>query len=312
MTYRALKALPLLLAFAAVPALASVKTGVEKWRAGDYKGAVTEWLPYAARGDADALFNLGQAYKLGRGVPANPATANDYFRKAAAKGHAGAQERLGLTLYASPATRAEGLNWLQQAAAKNQPRAMYVLGVAYFNGDGVQKNWPLAYSYMVRANNAGVQQAASALTTMNANIPPADRAKGQAMVDGTGAAPQLAATPAQPAAMAAVPAPASVKTAASTAIVTARPAAPATPPAPQTSAGWRVQLGAFSHREMANEAWVGIRQAQKSVVGSATPIFAQSGNVVRLQLGPYASRDEAKKMCARLTAAGRVCFVVGG
>ena len=27
------------------------------------------WRPLAAKGDADALFNLAQAYRLGRGVP---------------------------------------------------------------------------------------------------------------------------------------------------------------------------------------------------------------------------------------------------
>ena len=33
------------------PAAAGVREGVEKWRAGEYKAAVTEWLPFAARGE---------------------------------------------------------------------------------------------------------------------------------------------------------------------------------------------------------------------------------------------------------------------
>ena len=47
MNLKPLAALPLLLI--AMPASAAVKDGVAKWRAGDFKGAVTEWLPYAAR-----------------------------------------------------------------------------------------------------------------------------------------------------------------------------------------------------------------------------------------------------------------------
>ena len=42
--------------------------GVDAWTRGDFPAAVKEWQAGAARGDADAQFNLGQAYKLGKGV----------------------------------------------------------------------------------------------------------------------------------------------------------------------------------------------------------------------------------------------------
>ena len=68
----ALLALPLLvLSTFAAPARADVKAGVDAWQAGNYPAAVAEWRPLAIAGDADAQFNLGQAYKLGRGVPAD-------------------------------------------------------------------------------------------------------------------------------------------------------------------------------------------------------------------------------------------------
>ena len=63
-------ALPLIAAtMLTAPAHADVKDGVDAWQAGDYQGAVAQWRPAALAGDADAQFNLGQAYKLGRGVP---------------------------------------------------------------------------------------------------------------------------------------------------------------------------------------------------------------------------------------------------
>lgn len=294
------------------PASAGVKEGVEKWHAGDHKAAVAEWMPFAARGDADALFNLGQAYKLGRGVQKNENIALDYYRKAATRGHGPAQEKLGITLYAAADTKSEGLRWLEQAAKNGQSRAQYVLGVAHFNGDSAPKNWPLAYAYMMRANNGGVPQATAALATMNANISVNDRAKGEQIAGTMGGAaspPPIAVAAAAPAAPTVVATrtasagPLAVKTAsASTVAPTAELARP----------GWRVQLGAFSQKGMAAEAWATLRSTQPTVVAGTEPIYAEAGKMVRLQLGPFASRDDAKRLCGRLQAVGRSCFVVNG
>src|SRR3712207_2540369 len=120
-----------MLATSATPATATVKAGVEKYVAGDYKGALIEWLPYAARGDADALFNIGQLYKLGRGVPKDDAMAIDYYRKDAAKGHIPAASNLGTLLYRS-GDKAAAVRFWQQAAAKGDARAQHMLGVLHF------------------------------------------------------------------------------------------------------------------------------------------------------------------------------------
>ena len=78
---------------AATPAFADVKAGVEAWSRGDYPAAVAQWRAPAAAGDADAQFNMGQAYKLGRGVPVDLAMAESWYRKAAVQGHAQAEEQ---------------------------------------------------------------------------------------------------------------------------------------------------------------------------------------------------------------------------
>ena len=51
---------------AASAAKADVKDGVDAYNAGDYKKAIDEWMPAAAKNDPAALFNLGQVYRLGR------------------------------------------------------------------------------------------------------------------------------------------------------------------------------------------------------------------------------------------------------
>src|SRR3546814_11262569 len=68
-------------------AMADVKAGVDAWEQGKYDAAVKQWRPAAAAGDADAQFNLGQAYKLGRGVPMDIKAATEWSRTAAAPGH---------------------------------------------------------------------------------------------------------------------------------------------------------------------------------------------------------------------------------
>ena len=62
----------------ATPVLADVRAGVDAWSRGDYAAAVKEWRQPAINGDADAQFNLGQAYKLGRGVPVDLKAAEDW------------------------------------------------------------------------------------------------------------------------------------------------------------------------------------------------------------------------------------------
>ena len=70
---------------------ATRRTGVDAWQAGNYDAAVREWRPLADRGDADAQYNLAQAYKLGRGVPLNMTLAEQWYERAARQGHEQAQ-----------------------------------------------------------------------------------------------------------------------------------------------------------------------------------------------------------------------------
>src|SRR3954453_9751662 len=87
-------------AFVAAPVAAqSVKAGIDAWQRAEYANAVAIWRPLAESGDADAQFNLGQAYRLGRGVPINLAAAKTWFERAAATGHVDAETTLGLLLF---------------------------------------------------------------------------------------------------------------------------------------------------------------------------------------------------------------------
>ncbi|MEO0500639.1 MAG: hypothetical protein AAF205_08810, partial [Pseudomonadota bacterium] len=166
----------------ATPATANVADGVEKWRSGQYKEAVMLWLPPAARGDAHALFNLGLAARQGRGLPKDLARAEDFFRRAAAKGHNPARTYLGIFL-ARRGEDAKAIDLWRESAAAGDAHARYMLGIRLFNGDTIARDWPRAYAYMLLARNTGLRQATKALTRMDANMPPADRERGRAIAD---------------------------------------------------------------------------------------------------------------------------------
>lgn len=172
-------ALPLALAavLASAPAQADVKTGVDAWSRGEHETAVKEWLGPAAKGDADAQFNMGQAYKLGKGVPQDLKRAEAWYRKAAQSGHIKAADTLGLLLFQDN-RKADALPFLQASAERGEPRAMYILGIAHFNGDGVGKDWVRAYALMSRSAATGLEQAKRGLATMDGMIPLEQRQMG--------------------------------------------------------------------------------------------------------------------------------------
>jgi TPR repeat protein len=177
----ALLALPLIAAAMSAPALADVKSGVDAWQRGDYAAAVAEWRPLAVAGDADAQFNLGQAYKLGRGVPTDLTQAEAWYRRAAQQGHLQAEDNLGLVLFTAN-RREEAMSFIARSAARGEPRAQYVLGTAHFNGDLAPKDWPLAYALTKRASDAGLELASARLSQLDGLIPLEQRQRGLAML----------------------------------------------------------------------------------------------------------------------------------
>jgi TPR repeat protein len=286
---------------------ADVKAGVDRWMRGDYSGAVAQWRPLADAGNADAQFNLGQAYKLGRGVPANAGLAQSWYQKAARQGHEQAQVNVGLLLY-NGGRRQEALPWIRKAAELGDPRAQYILGTELFNGDLVGKDWPRAYALMLRAADGGVPPAADNLKSMERFIPVEQRRHGVALAQRMGQPaaaggmktnifPSAAvATPSRP------PAPAKAAGAAP------RPAAPA-PAAAAAGGRWRVQLGAFGSAANAQRAWAGLK-GKVGAFGPLQPQYVAAGAVTRLQAGPLASRAAADRVCAAAKAAGAACFPV--
>ena len=312
-----------------------VKSGVDAWSRGEYKKAVELWRAPALAGDPDAQFNLGQAYKLGRGVPTDLGLAEEWYRKAALQGHRQAEDNYGLALFQNN-KRSEAVKWLEKSVARGEPRAQFVLGTMLFNGDVVQKDWVRAYALMVRANATGLPQAGATLAQMDRYIGLQERQQGLALArqyESGGTA--VASTP-RPGAPAGTPPPGVIASADLPPSRDARPPieraapppaarpAPAQPkpvaarPAPRPAAaaaaparrdgGWRVQLGAFRDAGNARDQW---SKAAGSLPG-AQPYYVKAGAVTRLLAGPYGSSADAARACAAVKRAGIACLPTKG
>lgn len=330
--------------FAAIlctPAQADTKAGVDAWTRGDYAAAVREWTAEADRGDADALYNLGQASRLGQGAPSDLSKAEVYYGRAAALGHLQAADNYGLLLF-QRGEQTRALPYLVAAAGRGEPRAQYLLGVAHFNGTLVARDWPRAYALVSLSSQQGVVPAAAALKQMDTFIPLDERQKGVQMSAAIEAessaarAQQLAAVdlgakvpvvvPARPTAAQPVPEKSSPSTAGAD---FARPAVKATfvasvpkpalpAPAPKSAApieprdkpapagAWRIQLGAFSQAANADALWNRVK-SQPALSGHPR-INVSAGGVTRLQAGGFASAVDAKAACATLAKAGTTCI----
>jgi TPR repeat protein len=108
------------------PARADFKAGLEAYESGDFKGALTEWLPLAEQGLVEAEFNVGLLYYHGRGVEQD---------------HAGAAE------------------WYRRAAEQGYLRAQYALGEMYEDGDGIPQDLIQAYKWFRLANREKYEDA---------------------------------------------------------------------------------------------------------------------------------------------------------
>ncbi|WP_237392287.1 SPOR domain-containing protein [Aurantiacibacter rhizosphaerae] len=164
----------------AAPLGATVRDGVDAWSRGDYAAAVAQWQGPAAAGDADAMFNMGQAYRLGRGVPQDMQQAERLYLAAAQAGHLQAADTYGLMLF-QDGRREEALPYVLAASRRGDPRAQYLIGIAHFNGDLVPRDWERAYALLSLANGAGLPQAGPAIGQMDNHIPVEQRQAGVAL-----------------------------------------------------------------------------------------------------------------------------------
>lgn len=290
----------LLLAILMAPAAAraDVEAGVRAFQAGDYRTALDEWRVDAAEGNINALFNLGQAYRLGKGVAVDLDQAETYYLRAAEGGHPAAMGNLATLYYFSktPPRVEDALHWWQMGAEAGDPRSQYILGAMAFNGDPVEKDIPTAYAWTWAAAAAGLQEARTALDTMRPYVEAADRAAAQSralgMMTESGRDYWRAQLPGD--------------------VMPSPDGAPAA--APVDGPAYRINLASMASREDA-EATRRTLTAAHGTLLAALPLrivqAEQAGRTYfRLQAGRFDTAAGAQAQCDRMKMDGLDCFVL--
>ncbi len=325
------------------PVIAQVTAGIEAYNRGDFATAIKLWREQALKGDPDAQFNLGQAYKMGRGVKADLDVALDWYRRAAAQGHIKASDSLGHVLHYQGKIP-ESLPYLQTSAERGDPRSQYLFATELFNGVYVAKDWVKAYAFMTSASSQGMSLASRSLVQMDQYIPLEQRQKGVVMAGqiqtnaNSARSEQIAGFPINtappsstgrpvdvPPSYPTYPAekpepgfPGTVTPSGGVIKPAKRPAprptqaAPARPAPVRTASAdgnYRIQLGAFSNEASARRLWTQL-EGKVSDLRSLQPYLADAGNITRLQAGPFASKSAADSMCSKVRAAGQSCLVM--
>ena len=121
--------------------------------------AAAEWYRKAAEaGSVPASFQLARMYESGSGVEQSPADALTLYQQAARRGHAPAMRSLARFYEQGIAVRrddSEAANWYRRAVAANDVPSLVHLGALYTLGKGVARNESEAARLFTRAAQAG-------------------------------------------------------------------------------------------------------------------------------------------------------------
>ncbi len=256
---------------------ATVRKADALWSRGDYRGAFAYAIEPAQHGNAHAQFLLGEAYRLGRSVEPDLATAEDWYSSAARGGDIAAATELGL-LHVREHQPADAVEWLTIAAREGEPRALCALAALYYYGDGVRRDQPMAFALMARAADMGLPDGRARLATLRAMLPTEVQPQADAL-----ALAQAANLPRTP-----------------------KSAARATIP----SGAIRIQIGAFPSAAAAERGW-GLLTAKRADTGTVDHAIIHVGRHYLLQAS-LSDRHSARNFSRSLTVLHWQHFTLGG
>lgn len=148
-----------LAALLAGSARADVRTGIAAYARGDYPRAMREFEAGAAKGDPQALYNLGVAYAEGKAVAADRPKALDLYRQAAGRGSVLAAYNLGQAYRkgeGAGADFAEAARWYRMAAEGGHYKAAGELGILYVEGRGVARDPVEGFAWIYTGTHASI------------------------------------------------------------------------------------------------------------------------------------------------------------
>lgn len=159
-----------LLAYALPVAADALGDGQQAYKEGNYNSAIQLLTPLANQSNSQAQFLLGMMHYHGQGFPEDEKLAVYWFRKAALEGHTNAMFELGnaflLGREASklvPSPDREAALWYFQAASAGHVEAQYHLGLLFLAGKGVLESRKEALNWFMKAAAQGHAEAKRAI-----------------------------------------------------------------------------------------------------------------------------------------------------
>lgn len=121
-------------------------------------------------GDPESMYQLGELYRAGRGVPLDSQQAVRLFKTAADLGEPRGQHALGMMYLAGgegvQQEPEKGLIWVRSAASQGLAEAQNALGVIYVEGKAIPPNTKEAVNWYLRAAEQGHPVAQANLASM--------------------------------------------------------------------------------------------------------------------------------------------------
>lgn len=123
-------------------------SGIFSAQAEDLEAKFAETLTFAESGDLNAMFEVGQMYQFGMGVPESLADAVHWYDTAARNGHPGGAYQMGYAHYWGKGglekNYDKALEWFLIAAEQEERAAFPYLAKMYSMGQGVTANKEIA------------------------------------------------------------------------------------------------------------------------------------------------------------------------
>lgn len=138
------------------------QTALSKYDNEQYQAAFADFKDLADQGYAPAELKVVEMLLDGKGIRRNEALAVERLKKAAEKGDATIQNRLGAFYYSGelnhlPRDYHQAKNLFEKAAAQKNADAQHKLGVMYSGGLGVRQNKATAKEWFGKACDNGSQ-----------------------------------------------------------------------------------------------------------------------------------------------------------
>ena len=155
--------------------------GVACYEKGHYTQAVQHFRTAAEQGIAEAQFNLALCYSQGKGVEESQSEAVRWYRAAAEQGDQKAAEalarlrkkeaaeafNLGLACH-EKGDYVQAAQYFRTAAELGLTTAQCRLALCYFEGEGVEQDLDMAFLWVERASEQGLESAAELLKLLKA------------------------------------------------------------------------------------------------------------------------------------------------